>query len=182
MILPICQYGDPVLRVRCKPVEEVTDEIRTLVDDMIETMVDANGVGLAAPQIGRDLRLAVVDVSHDAECISYLRVDGADTSLDDLMPFVFINPELEPHGEAESREEGCLSIQDIHASVSRKSEVKGRLELLDGRVLEIETDGLLARAIQHEVDHLNGILFVDRLSAAAKLGVRGKLKRLASAR
>lgn len=182
MILPICQYGDPVLRVRCQPVDEVTDEIRQLAADMIETMADANGVGLAAPQIGRDLRLAVVDVSHDPECISYLRVDGKDAALEDLMPLVFINPELDLHGDKESREEGCLSIQDVHASVTRPAELRGRFELLDGRVVEIETDGLLARAIQHEVDHLNGILFVDRLSAGAKLGVRGKLKRLVRAR
>ena len=182
MILPICQYGDPVLRVRCKSVPEVTDEIRKLAEDMIETMIDANGVGLAAPQIGQELRLAVVDVSHDPGCIGYLRVNGEDTPLEDIMPLVFINRELEPHGDRESQEEGCLSIHDIQAAVSRNSEVKGRFELLDGRVLEIETDGLLARAIQHEVDHLNGVLFIDRLSAGAKLGVRGKLKRLTRSR
>lgn len=178
MILPIVQYGDPVLRVRCKAVKEVTDEVRALAENMIETMVDAEGVGLAAPQVGIALRMAVVDVSHDPECISYLRVDGEDTVLADIMPLVFINPDLEIHGDKEAAEEGCLSIEDIRAAVKRPAEVKGRFELLDGRVLEIETDGLLARAIQHEVDHLNGILFVDRLSAGAKLGVRGKLKRL----
>ncbi|MDE0826943.1 MAG: peptide deformylase [Akkermansiaceae bacterium] len=178
MILPITQYGNPVLRVRCKRVKEVTDEIRTLAESMIETMIDANGVGLAAPQVAIELRIAVVDVSHDPECISYLRVNGEDTDLAEIMPLVFINPDLEAHGEKELREEGCLSIEDITANVKRATEVKGTFELLDGRVLEIETDGLLARAIQHEVDHLNGILFVDRLSAAAKLSVRGKLKRL----
>jgi peptide deformylase len=178
MILPITQYGNPILRVRCKPVTEVTEELQALAGDMIETMIDANGVGLAAPQVGLDLRMAVVDVSHDPECISYLRVNGQDAALADIMPLVFLNPDLELLGPKEGMEEGCLSIEDIRASVSRKTEVRGRFELLDGQVLEIETDGLLARAIQHEVDHLNGILFIDRLSAGAKLGVRGKLKRL----
>ncbi|MDA0766977.1 MAG: peptide deformylase [Verrucomicrobia bacterium] len=178
MILPITQYGNPILRVRCKAVTEVTEELQALAGDMIETMIDANGVGLAAPQVGLDLRMAVVDVSHDPECISYLRVNGQDAALADLMPLVFLNPDLELLGPKEGMEEGCLSIEDIRANVNRKTEIKGRFELLDGQVLEIETDGLLARAIQHEVDHLNGILFIDRLSAGAKLGVRGKLKRL----
>ena len=103
MILPITQYGNPVLRVRCKRVKEVTDEIRTLAESMIETMIDANGVGLAAPQVAIELRIAVVDVSHDPECISYLRVNGEDTDLAEIMPLVFINPDLEAHGEKELR-------------------------------------------------------------------------------
>ena len=132
MILEITQYGNPILRKKCQPVTEVTDEIKELAGDMVETMVSAQGVGLAAPQIDRDLQLAIVDVSHDPECISYLRVD----------------------------------------------EVKATLELLDGRTIVVETDGLLSRAIQHETDHLNGILFTDRLSTASKVSIRRKLKRL----
>ena len=178
MILEIVQYGSPVLREKCKRVEGVDDELRKLADDMLETMADAQGVGLAAPQVGLDIRFAVVDVSHDPDCISYLRVNGEDAALEDVMPLVFFNPKLELHGEKESREEGCLSIFEVQANVIRPSEVKGTFHLLDGSVVELETDGLLARAIQHEVDHLNGILFVDRLSAAGKLSVRGKLKRL----
>ena len=179
MILPIVQYGDSVLRVRCKPVEGIDEDLQKLAEDMFETMVDAHGVGLAAPQIGLAIRFAIVDVSHDPECISYLRVNGEDAALEDVMPLVFFNPELELLGEKEKREEGCLSILDITADVMRPSEVKGKFHLIDGSVVEIETDGLLARAIQHEVDHLNGVLFIDRLSAAGKLSVRGKLKRLA---
>ncbi len=128
--------------------------------------------------MGLDIRFAVVDVSHDPECISYLRVNGEDVAMEDVMPLVFINPKLEPQGEKEVAEEGCLSIHDVRGNVTRPSELKGSFHLLDGSVIELETDGLLARAIQHEVDHLNGILFVDRLSAAGKLSVRGKLKRL----
>lgn len=178
MTLPIVQFGDPILRKRCKRVTEVTEELVQLSEDMVETMREAHGIGLAAPQIGKSLRLAVVDVSHDPECVSVLRVDGEDASLEELMPLVFVNPDFETGGDKERMEEGCLSIQDIRAEVQRPTVVKGRFELLDGRTIELETDGLLARAIQHETDHLNGILFVDRVSAATKLSLRRKLKRL----
>lgn len=178
MVLEIKQYGDPVLRKKCKRVEVVDDELRELSANMVETMVDAHGVGLAAPQIGLDIRLAIVDVSHDPESVSYLRVDGEDASLEDLMPLIFINPELEFGSEKESFREGCLSIDGIQAEVKRPADVIATLELLDGQVIKLETDGLLARAIQHETDHLNGVLFTDRVSPAAKLSVKRKLKRL----
>lgn len=178
MILEIVQYGHPVLRQRCEPVGEVTDEIRQLVDDMLETMVDAHGVGLAAPQVGKALRLAVVDVSHDPECVSYLKVNGEDAELESIMPLVFINPVIEFGQKKETDLEGCLSIDDVRADVRRPEAVKVKLPQLDGSVLEIETDGLLARALQHEIDHLNGVLFVDRLTSVAKLSARKKLKRL----
>lgn len=178
MVLEITQYGNPVLRKKCSKIEEVDESIRKLAEDMIETMVDAQGVGLAAPQIGEDIRMAVVDVSHDPECISFLRVNGADAKMEDVMPLVFINPELELDGPRETDTEGCLSIHDIQAKVRRPSMVKATLPQLDGSVIELEADGLLSRALQHEVDHLNGILFVDRISPASKLSVKRKLKRL----
>jgi peptide deformylase len=178
MIREIVQYGHPVLRKRCRPVTEVTDEIVQLAGDMLETMVEANGVGLAAPQVGEDLRLAVIDVSHDPECVSYLTVNGQHTELETIMPLVFINPELQLSQQKESSVEGCLSIQGIRAEVRRPMAVKATLTLLDGTVLEIETDGLLARALQHEIDHLNGVLFVDRLAAVAKVSMKNRLKRL----
>lgn len=181
MILPIAQYGDPVLRVRCKPVEAVGDGLCELAADMLETMIDANGVGLAAPQVSVNLRFAMVDVSHDPDCVSYLRVNGEETALEDVMPLVFFNPELDLHGAKESMEEGCLSIHEIRSPVRRPEELKGTFHLLDGSTITLETDGLLARAIQHEVDHLNGILFVDRLSAATKISIRRKLKLLVDA-
>lgn len=180
MILEITQYGDPVLRKKCQPVDNVDDAITQLADDMIETMNDASGVGLAAPQIGKDIRMAVVDVSHDPECISFLKVNGEDAQMEDIMPLVFINPELELDGPRESSSEGCLSIHDIRANVRRPTIVKAKLPQLDGSVIELESDGLLARAIQHEVDHLNGILFVDRISPAAKVSIKRKLRRLAA--
>ncbi|NCF13569.1 MAG: peptide deformylase [Verrucomicrobiaceae bacterium] len=178
MVLEITQYGNPVLRKKCSKIDEVNESIHKLAEDMIETMIDAHGVGLAAPQIGEDIRMAVVDVSHDPECISFLKVNGADAKMEDVMPLVFINPELELDGPRETDTEGCLSIHDIQAKVRRPSIVKATLPQLDGSIMELESDGLLARALQHEVDHLNGILFVDRISPASKLSVKRKLKRL----
>lgn len=178
MILPITQFGDPILRKRCRTVSEVTEEIRTLTEDMIETMHEAHGVGLAAPQVGQDLRLAVVDVSHDPDCVSVLKVNGEEAEVADIMPLVFINPLFEKGGARERMEEGCLSIQEIRAEVQRPEMVKGTFPQLDGSELELETDGLLARIIQHETDHLNGVLFIDRVSAATKLMLRRELKRL----
>ena len=180
MILEIVQYGHPILRQRCRKVTAVDAELIQLVGDMLDTMVDAHGVGLAAPQVGVPIRLAVVDVAHDPECVSYLRVNGEAVPLESIMPLIFINPELEFGQAKEFGVEGCLSIREIRAEVRRPAEVKASLPQLDGSLLVVETDGLLARALQHEIDHLNGVLFVDRLSAVAKLAMRKRLKLLAA--
>ena len=182
MSLPIVQYGDPILRQQCRNVEAIDDGLIALVAEMLETMYDAPGIGLAAPQIGRDLRLAVIDVSHDPECVSYLKVNGEDAELGDIMPLIFINPTLEYGQEKEIGFEGCLSIQGIRCEVRRPMDVKATLPQLDGSTLVLETDGLLARALQHEIDHLNGILFTDRLSAVGKVSVKNRLKRLLAER
>ena len=178
MVLPITQYGDGVLREKCAPVGEVTEEIKTLAENMIETMIDAEGVGLAAPQVGKAIQLAVVDVSHDPDCISYLRVNGKEVDLAQVSPLVFINPEFTLKGVKESELEGCLSIQELRAKVKRPTEIEAKLPQLDGSVLTIETDGLFARALQHEIDHLNGVLFTDRVSSAARLKVSRSLAKL----
>lgn len=182
MLLPIVQYGDPVLRKKCRPVTETGSELDKLISDMLETMEDANGVGLAAPQVGIDLQLAVIDVSHDPECVSYLKVNGEEKDLEDIMPLVFINPTLEFGEEKDIDMEGCLSIQDIRYEVRRPMDVKATLPQPDGSILVIETDGLLSRALQHETDHLNGVLFTDRLSAVGKVSIKNRLKRLLAAR
>jgi peptide deformylase len=181
MILEIVQYGHPVLRQRCRSVTEVDDKIIELIGNMLDTMVAANGVGLAAPQVGEDLRLAVVDVSHDPECVSFFKVNGEEADILDFMPLIFINPELAFGQAKEFGMEGCLSIRGIRAEVRRPEAVKATLPQLDGTVLVIETDGLLARALQHEIDHLNGVLFVDRLPAVAKVSMKNRLKRLLEA-
>jgi peptide deformylase len=178
MLREIVLWGHPALREKGKRVDEVTSEIRELANDMLETMRGAQGVGLAAQQVGEPIQLAVIDVSHDKECISYLRVNGEERALADLMPLVFVNPELEFGATKEVEQEGCLSFPELRIDIRRPAEVTARVQTLEGEDLEIETDGLLARAIQHEVDHLFGVLFIDRLSTARKISLRRRLKEL----
>lgn len=185
MILPITQYGNPVLRVKCEPVtpEQIDDKFRTLVADMIETTHEANGIGLAAPQIGRNIQLVVIDIpeeeEEEGEQPEMAIVNGEERPISTLMPLVFINPTIEPYGKQYLFTEGCLSVRNIRANVARPDRVKASLPQLDGSVLEIDCGGLLARCLQHECDHLNGFLFVDRVSSAAKLTLTKKLKKLA---
>lgn len=178
MVLPIVRYPEPVLRAKCRPITEITDVTRQLAADMLETMRAANGVGLAAPQIGVDQQLAVIDVSHNPECISYLKVNGAEANMVQHMPVVFLNPRLDLGRDKGTDEEGCLSFPRLRGDIRRATDIKVTFQNLEGETITMETDGLLARAFQHEIDHLNGILFIDRMSAAAKVGLKRKLKRL----
>jgi peptide deformylase len=178
MILPIVIYGDPVLRVDCPPVTDITDETRTLAENMVETMYEADGVGLAAPQVGVALQLAVVDVSHAPELQSYFRVDGQEAVLKEWMPLVFTNPDIEPGRARAESNEGCLSFPGLRYQIKRPAQITARLTLLDGRVITVETDGLLARALQHETDHLHGRLFIDRLSSVDKLTLKRRLREM----
>ncbi|HCN30462.1 MAG TPA: peptide deformylase [Verrucomicrobiales bacterium] len=178
MPLKIVRYPDPVLRAKCRPVTEVTPEVRRLAADMIETMRAANGVGLAAPQVGQDVQLAVIDVSHNPKCVSFLRVNGEPADMSARMPVIFLNPVLEPGKDKETDEEGCLSFPRLRGDIRRSASLKVTFQTLDGATQTWETDGLLARAFQHETDHLNGVLFIDRMSAAAKVGLKRKLARL----
>lgn len=178
MILPIVIYGDPVLRVDCPPVTDVTEETRTLAENMVETMYEADGVGLAAPQVGVTLQLAVVDVSHAPELQSYFRVDGQEAVLKEWMPLVFTNPDIEPGRARAESNEGCLSFPGLRYQIKRPAQITARLTLLDGRVITVETDGLLARALQHETDHLHGRLFIDRLSSVDKLTLKRRLREM----
>ena len=178
MILPIVIYGDPVLRVDCPPVTDITEETRTLAANMVETMYEADGVGLAAPQVGVALQLAVVDVSHAPELQSYFRVDGQEAVLKEWMPLVFTNPDIEPGRARAESNEGCLSFPGLRYQIKRPAQITARLTLLDGRVITVETDGLLARALQHETDHLHGRLFIDRLSSVDKLTLKRRLREM----
>lgn len=178
MILPIVIYGDPVLRVDCPPVTDVTEETRALAENMVETMYEADGVGLAAPQVGVALQLAVVDVSHAPELQSYFRVDGQEAVLKEWMPLVFTNPDIEPGRARAESNEGCLSFPGLRYQIKRPAQITARLTLLDGRVITVETDGLLARALQHETDHLHGRLFIDRLSSVDKLTLKRRLREM----
>jgi peptide deformylase len=178
MILQIFEYGDPILRVKGKPIENTDDRIRELAANMIETMHAANGVGLAAQQVGEALQLTVLDVSLVEDRPSTLKVDGKDVDPKAAMPLVLINPEIELHGAAEPGVEGCLSFPEITGDIERANTVIVRAQTLEGGTIEIEASGFLARAIQHEGDHLNGILFIDRMNSAAKAALSSRLKRL----
>jgi len=146
-LLPILQYPHPNLRKVAQRVDRFDDELRRLVDDMFETMYAAPGIGLAATQVDVHRRLAVVDVS-----------EGKD------QPLVLINAEILEASGVEEMEEGCLSIPGVHERVARKERVRVRYQDLDGAEQELEADGLLAVCIQHELDHLEGRLFIDHLS------------------
>jgi peptide deformylase len=178
MILPILQYGDPILRAKGNRIEEIDDGIRELARDMIETMHAAHGVGLAAQQIGEALQLTVLDISAVEDRPSTLKLDGKDAVPETAMPLVLINPEIELHGETKIGVEGCLSFPEITGDIERAHSVMVRAQTLEGEPIQFEAGGFLARAIQHEGDHLNGILFIDRMRSAAKAALSSRLRRL----
>ena len=178
MILSILEYGDPILRAKGKTIDNIDDRVRELAANMIETMHAANGVGLAAQQVGDVLQLTVLDVSLVEDRPSTLKVDGKDVDPKAAMPLVLINPEIELHDATETGVEGCLSFPEITGDIERAKSVIVRAQTLEGGTIEIEATGFLARAIQHEGDHLNGILFIDRMNSAAKAALSSRLKRL----
>ena len=178
MKLKVRQYGDPVLRQKGARVEKITAEIRKLVADMFDTMYEARGVGLAAQQVGHALQLAVIDVRGIKDRPSTMQIGGKTVEAEAHMPLVLINPELKPGGEAFTGPEGCLSFPELSADIVRSDRVRLTAKMLDGAKFVCEATGLLSRALQHEVDHLNGILFIDRMSSAARAGMAGRLKRL----
>ena len=179
MILPILQYGDPILRAKGERIEKIDERIRQLAVNMIETMHAAHGVGLAAQQIGEALQLTVLDISAvEDDRPSTLKLDGTDVDPKTPMPLVLINPEIELRGETEVGVEGCLSFPEITGDIERAQSVTVRALTLEGGTIQIEAGGFLARAIQHEHDHLQGILFIDRMRSAAKAALSSRLRRL----
>jgi peptide deformylase len=179
MKLAIRKYGDPILRAKGKRVDAVDDEVRALAENMLETMEAANGIGLAAQQVGHALQLTVLDLSQIEDRPSTMKLNGEPVAeLEAEMPLVLLNPVLRLGEEVELGSEGCLSFPEITADIERALSVEVEAETLDGNELRIEATGLLARALQHEVDHLNGILFIDRMSSAAKASHSSRLKRL----
>jgi peptide deformylase len=169
-IREIVEVPDPRLRQISSPVEEVTDEIRELVSDMVETMYAAPGIGLAAIQVGVAKRILVIDLQEPEE-------EGGEPVKD---PHVFINPEIVTHSDEEvPYTEGCLSVPDQFAEVDRPDKIRARWLDLDGKLQEQDIDGLLAVCLQHEMDHLNGVLFIDHLSRLKRDMI---LKRLAKLR
>ncbi|WP_299770754.1 peptide deformylase [uncultured Pseudoteredinibacter sp.] len=161
-ILEILEFPDPRLRTTAEEVDEVNDEIRTLVDDMFETMYDAPGVGLAATQINVHKRVVVIDVSEEQN-----------------EPLVFINPSVEvlDQDSLHDYDEGCLSVPGFYETVSRPDQIRVTALDRDGKSFSLEPDGLLAVCIQHELDHLNGKLFVDYISNMKRQRIRKKLEK-----
>jgi peptide deformylase len=180
MIREIVMYGDPVLRSKGRQIERIDDEIRSFAADMLETMYEASGVGLAAQQVGRALQLTVIDVSDAESRPSQMWIAGEEVDPNEHMPLILINPEVQLGEELEIGTEGCLSFPEITAEIPRSTKVKVTAQDLLGNRIEFEAAGLLGRAAQHETDHLNGILFIDRMSSATKAALAGKLKRLAA--
>jgi peptide deformylase len=178
MKLPILQYGNPILRAKGKRIEKIDDRIRELAANMLETMHGANGIGLAAQQVGEDLQLTVVDISKVEDRPSQMKLEDKDIDPKAAMPLILINPDITLNEKTVVETEGCLSFPEITGEIERAQSVVARAQTLEGDKIEIEADGLLARAIQHEVDHLNGILFIDRMSSAAKATLSSRLKRL----
>ncbi len=159
-LLTVLEFPDPRLRNKAKPVAQIDENICQLVDDMFETMYAAPGIGLAATQVNVAKRVLVVDVSEDKD-----------------QPMCFINPEIVEQRGAEEMEEGCLSVPGVYERVSRAEYVKVRALDRNGKPFELETDGLLAVCIQHEIDHLNGKLFVDYLSGIKRQRIRKRLEK-----
>jgi peptide deformylase len=158
-VLKVRKYGDPVLRRRAAEVTEVTPELHTTIADMIETMYDEAGIGLAAPQVGISLRLMVV--GHDARS----------------EPRALINPAIVGRGGEVTAEEGCLSIPGVFAPVTRSEWVDLEAKDVDGRPVKIHGQGLLARVLQHEMDHLDGVLFIDRLDPVTRDRIKRRIKK-----
>jgi len=159
----IVKYPDPVLAKRGEPVTVFDDKLKTLVEEMFESMYEAQGIGLAAPQIGLSQRLTVIDISFKK---------------DPEAKVVLINPEIIHREGQQYEEEGCLSLPEIREKVKRAAKVKVRAQNTDGEWFEIEGEELLSRAFQHEIDHLDGVLFIDRLSRLKKDLIIRKIKKL----
>jgi peptide deformylase len=178
MVLPVVKYGDPVLRQRGAPIAKLDDALKRLVADMFDTMYSAKGIGLAAQQVGQAVQLAVLDLRGIKDRPSQLWLQGHPADVDAFMPLVLINPVIRPAGERQEGPEGCLSFPEIYGEIVRPSEVEVSALNERGESFEFRAGGLLSRAIQHEVDHLNGLLFIDRMSTSVRNEVRDEVDRL----
>lgn len=181
MSLTVVQYGHPALRQKGARVERVTPEIRDFIAELLATMRDAHGIGLAAQQVGRAIQVAVVDVRGIKDRPSQLWCEGEPADVAGFMPLVLINPLVTPAGPSAGGTEGCLSFPEIFGEIYRPDPVDVETLDEDGQTLKFRAGGLLGRAIQHEVDHLNGILFIDRMSRVTRDELRADLEGLQAA-
>jgi peptide deformylase len=181
MILEIVKYGHPALRQKGAKIESVTPEIKKLIAAMFATMEENHGVGLAAQQVGVAKQLTVIDVRAITDRPSTLELDGKPADVAGIMPLVLINPVVTPAGEPATGGEGCLSFPEIVAEISRPGTVDVQALDAKGRPVAFRCGGLLARAVQHETDHLNGILFIDRMDKKTKAELQPELDELQAA-
>ncbi len=168
MVLPLTFYGNPVLREKGAAVESVTPKLEEFIENMFETMEEYRGIGLAAQQVGRAIQLTVIDIRAAENRPSTLEIDGETADPNSLMPLVLINPEVTPLNDPVSGSEGCLSFPEIYGDVTRPEQVRVKAMSGCGEPIEFVCGGLLARCVQHETDHLHGILFIDRMDRASK--------------
>jgi peptide deformylase len=178
MSLVVVKYGTPVLRQKGPRVENITPQIKKLAADMLETMYAYKGVGLAAQQVGLAAQLTVIDVRGITDRPSSLELEGKPAELAGFMPLVLINPEVKPVGPPATGPEGCLSFPEIYADITRPDVVDVSALNLDGKPITFRCGGLLARVVQHETDHLQGILFIDRMDKATKAELKAELEDL----
>jgi peptide deformylase len=181
MVLPILKYGHPALRQKGARVEKITPAIKQLIEDLLETMYAAAGVGLAAQQVGHALQLTVIDVRGVKDRPSILELEGKLADVESLMPLVLLNPSVTPVAGAVVGPEGCLSFPEIYAEIARPESVHVVGMNEKGERIEFRCGGLLARAVQHEADHLHGILFIDRMSNEIKKELKSQLHQLQEA-
>lgn len=178
MPLQIVHYGDPVLEKKGKPVTEFTSALAELAAEMVETMHEAEGIGLAAQQIGQAIQLCVIDL-RGAEAEFTFRFDGASPPLDLIMPMTLVNPVVETVPQPTTvYEEGCLSFPGIRGDVVRPDAIRVRFQDVHGQAHEMMCTGLLSRCVQHEVDHLNGVLFTERMAKPVLAGLQESLREL----
>ncbi len=179
-MLRVTQYGEPILREKGQPITTFDDHLIELADQMVDTMYAEEGIGLAAQQIGQAIQLCVVDANFEDRPPDYLyQLDGKTPPIDLIMPMALVNPSITPIPEKEEDyEEGCLSFPDIRGIVNRPETIEVRYQDLEGNPHHLRCGGILARVIQHEVDHLNGRLFIDHMTSAELEKIETKIKKL----
>ena len=175
MVLPLTYFGNPVLRHKGDPVSEITPELEQFIEDMFDTMEKHRGIGLASQQVGRAIQLTVIDIRPVEDRPSTLELDGEEADPHSIMPLVLLNPEIEPLGAEVSGPEGCLSFPEIYGDVSRPEKIRVKALNERNEPVEFVCGGLLARCVQHETDHLHGILFTDRMDRDTKAELREEL-------
>ncbi len=178
MSLTVVKYGTPVLRQNGARIETITPAIKKLAADMMETMYSYKGVGLAAQQVAVAIQLTVIDVRGVTDRPSSLELNGQPADVSGFMPLVLINPQVKPVGQPATGPEGCLSFPEIYADITRPDTVDVKALNLEGKPIEFRCGGMLARVVQHELDHLHGILFIDRMDKKTKEELRPELESL----